>query len=163
MCDPSLPSLEMLKRLGAPSFAHFRPKDKFVEWLKDYSQDQRVVELGAGALSFSAILHKEGLPVIAVEPRADLTQGLNPFHVMPMLAQQAVQVLPGELYIAARPDHSGWVSDTIYYMSEGSRFLYVGLEKNLECDLPEDEFNRELVYEEAGEEGEKAWKINLKQ
>ena len=150
---------EAVFNMGECFTRHFYHKPKFLDWLQKYSNGQPVIELGAGMLDFSKALHQKGIPVIAVEPRARV--GLYGMHILPTLADKVARSMDG-LFIAARPDHSGWVTEIPELISGKSSFLYVGLEKNLEDDFPSSEFNHDLVYSDAGEDGENVWEVIVK-
>jgi len=120
--------------LGA---THFSPTPEFADWLTCYSDGRVTIEAGCGNCDLLRAIRKRGCKAIGVDPYretpGDLVSGFMPVHIENFsLARK-----PNILIVVARPDHSGWFGEMFDLIHSSSEVLYIGLEKNLETDIPE--------------------------
>jgi hypothetical protein len=119
--------------------------------------DGRVtIEVGAGQCEFSKALSQLDVKIMAVEPRAapEVAAACSNF-LLPMQVERVAAVRkPGIVVVVARPDHSGWFAELAAMVSPESELIYIGLEKNLDLDIPEHFHRSPLMYLGAGADGE---------
>jgi len=93
---------------------------------------------------------------MAVEPRATLevVRECSNF-LLPCRIEACTLVRgPGIVVVVARPDHSGWFAHLADMVSPESELIYIGLEKNLDLDIPEHLLRSPALYCGAGADGE---------
>lgn len=132
---------------------HFRATPEFLQWWKDYVGDKPVFEVGAGCCDFTIQMHHLGIRAAAIEPRANdevRDRCANFLFPADVYDAQVILQVPS-IVVAARPDHSGWVGDVPDLIHKDSKFIYIGLEKNIQIDLDRD---YHTLYTGAGEDGE---------
>lgn len=145
-----------------PNFVtHFEPKEEFLKQLAEYIGDQFVIEVGAGQCHFTQAMHRHKIKAMAIEPRpSDETRRRCMNFLYPMSINRSRSLLKEKsVVIVARPDHSGWVRTIPDYIHPESELFYIGLEKNLDVDIPE-EWTLERVFSDVGEDGEHMWKVH---
>jgi len=107
----------------------FSPTKTFIDWLVQYKGNRTIVEAGCGSA-----------------PIARRTKGVIPIDLYYQHDQPAETLLLDAttfhynskyLVVLARPCHSDWTHKLIEKTNrDGAEVLYVGLEKNLEYDIP---------------------------
>jgi hypothetical protein len=151
--------LNMFNLLPPNVVTHFEPYPQFCDWFADYAGERVTIEVGAGQCVFSKALVKRGVKLVAVEPRPNEEVHRECVNFLLPMPAQRVSLLrePDKLIVVARPDHSGWVSDLTYMIHPDSELIYIGLDKNLEIDLPRSKL--EELYTGAGEDGEVVFRV----
>ncbi len=141
---------------------HFRPKPVFLKWLGNYIGERFTVECGAGQCKFTEAMHGVGIKALAIEPRpAPGVAARCHNFLFPMTVQRSASFIKdAEVVIVARPDHSGWFADLCNLVPDRAELIYIGLEKNLDIDIPDD-CGLELLYQGAGEDDENVWRVVL--
>ena len=134
---------------------HFEHTRHFLYWFRGHVAGRFTIEVGAGQCEFSKALIQLGVKVMAVEPRPAPEVSAECFSFLLPLPVERVRIVrnPGIVVVVARPDHSGWFSDLADMVSPESELIYIGLEKNLDLDIPE-HFRTDELYREAGLDGE---------
>lgn len=133
----------------------FRPTRKFLLFMEENHKRDTVIDAGAGECFLTVKLRQVGINCIPVDP---LPHGPLSSLVEKMFMHQCAPVRERPFCIvAARPDHSGWVTEIPRYMHRDSVLLYVWLKKNLEHDL--DGLSRILLFQGAGKDGECVWEV----
>ena len=140
----------------------FEPTDEFLTQLAKYVGDQFVIEVGAGQCHFTQAMHGVGIKAMAIEARPSeetLRRCVNFLYPMPVQQSGALLREPA-VVIAARPDHSGWFEELPGLLHEESELIYIGLERNLDRDIPE-EFTLERLFWYVGRDGEHMWRVTV--
>jgi hypothetical protein len=139
----------------------FRPTEEFLVWLAEYVGKQFVIEVGAGQCEFTQAMHRHQIKAMAIEARpSDETRRRCSNFLWVNLVQDSETVLKVKsIVIAARPDHSGWFQLLPEFIHPESELIYIGLERNLDTDIPQG-WVLERLYNDAGEEGEHMWRVN---
>lgn len=147
--------------VAPPNFVqHFHPTIQFLDWWTEYVAGRFVIEVGAGCCHFTKAMHKRGIKALAIEPRAnDEVRMECASFLLPTSVQRAtlLQEIPA-VVVAARPDHSGWISEVPFLINPESEFIYIGLPKNFDIDLGIDVACEVLGYE-AGEDYEQVLRL----
>jgi hypothetical protein len=128
----------------------FMPTAAFYTALEPY-KSIGLVDAGAGTGMVSKDLTERGFRMLAVDLMPREGQGE---HVIQMEAE-SVPYGPNLWLLLCRPDHSGWVYDTMQRaLARGAGVFYAGLERNFSIDL-DDYVGRETMrYANVGEEEE---------
>lgn len=138
-----------------PAMVFFKPTQEFLDFVYYFEGEHRgIVEIGAGNGHLSKILAERGLKVLAI----DIIERENSEFPVVLLDATTMSYSPLMLPIVARPCHGEWVELAIRKAFAGGvkNFIYVGLEKNFETDLPDSMgFNRRVYDFKAGQDGEK--------
>jgi hypothetical protein len=139
----------------------FTPTEQFLEWLAEYVGDQFVIEVGAGQCHFTQAMHRYKIKAMAIEARpSDETRLRCANFLWPKPVEESEIVLNKKsVVIAARPDHSGWFELLPSLIHHESELIYIGLERNLDRDIP-DHWSLDILYSDAGEEGEHMWRVH---
>jgi len=113
----------------------FQPTLKYLGWLAKYAGERPVVELGCGDGYFTYAMRWYGIKALGIDPYKD-PEYLDFSSFLQQRASECpiVKNTPA-LLIAARPDHSGWVTNVPYYMNSASELLYIGKRHNVSSDL----------------------------
>ena len=137
----------------------FRPNKKFMSWLKKYTNNRLIIDVGCGEGYFLHLLNKAKMKAIGIEPYNPLIPDPSrthpaPTNVIPVLAQSSplITVREDSLIIIARPCHSNFCYETIQARHPSSEVLYVGKKENIELDLGDLPYTK--VFESAGDEEE---------
>ncbi len=113
----------------------FEPTDTYLAWLKKYADGRPVVELGCGDGYFTFRMRELGIKAMGIDPFKE-AEYLDPTSFMPICASRCHMLTEHPcLLIAARPDHSGWVTNVPFQMHKDAELLYIGLQRNVENDL----------------------------
>lgn len=140
----------------------FESTPEFRQWLKNYVGDRMLIEIGCGDCSFIREMHAEGFKkMIGIDPRYYLFDEKIPMDLANcVVAQDAEEsnfvTLPNAVIIVCRPCHSGFPDRVCDRIHETSKFLYVGLDHNLDCDLDRPV---EMVFNNCGFENENCWEV----
>jgi hypothetical protein len=134
---------------------HFECTRDFLYWFRGHVNGRFTIEVGAGQCEFSKALYQRGVKVMAVEPRPSPEVAIECSNfLLPMQVSRADIVRnSGIVVVVARPDHSGWFAELADMVSPESELIYIGLEKNLDLDIPE-HFRTDELYCDAGADGE---------
>ena len=128
----------------------FKPTKQFIAWAKGCGLD--IIDCGAGI----------GEWLDDVDNAFGIDYNYREGQSKKVLSMEA-SLFPFEENHAAlltRPCHGDWVDDTLYMaLIRGARAFYAGKHSNVEMDL--EGFNKELVLENAGEDGESLWEVKL--
>lgn len=137
----------------------FVPTKEFLEWLAEYVGDQFVIEVGAGQCHFTQAMHRHKIKAMAIEARpSDETLRRCCNFLFPKPVEESEIILNEKsIVIAARPDHSGWFESLPGLIHPESELVYIGLERNLDRDIPG--WTLERLYNNAGEDGEHMWRV----
>ncbi len=137
----------------------FRPTKKFITWLKKYTNDRLIIDVGSGEGYFLHVLNENKIKAIGIEPYGPMIPDPNrhhptPTNVLPVLAQGCTLVTLREnsLIIIARPCHNNFCYETIKAKHPSSEVLYISKKENIELDL--DDLKYTKVFEHAGDENE---------
>lgn len=133
---------------------HFKPHERFLDWLVDFIDGRMCIEVGAGQCELTKALISRGVNTLAIEPRANplvLQECVN--CLLPLPVEKAANLLAAgpAVVIGARPDHSGWFAGVKDMLHPESVLLYIGLPDNLETDVPGKPV---VLYTDAGEDCE---------
>ena len=113
----------------------FEPTDAYLDWLKKYADGRPVVELGCGDGYLTFRMREIGIKAMGIDPFNE-AEYLDCTSFMPIGASQCGIVINHAcLLIAARPDHSGWVTNVPFQMHQHAELLYIGLPRNVDNDL----------------------------
>jgi hypothetical protein len=113
----------------------FEPTAQYIMWIKKYAAGRPVVELGCGDGYFTSKMREACVKAMGIDPYKE-GEFLDHTSFMPVRASQCRIVTDHPcLLIAARPDHSGWVTNVPFQMHEDSELLYIGLPENVDNDL----------------------------
>lgn len=144
-----------------PNFTrHFEHTEEFMDWWEDYVGDQFVMEVGAGCCDFTKAMHERSIKAMAIEPRAndDVRMECSSFLLPRPVEDAAILGKHKAVVVAARPDHSGWFYQLPELIHPESELIYIGLESNFDKDL--DGFDYEILFHDAGADGEKVLKVS---
>ena len=137
----------------------FRPNKKFMSWLKKYTNNRLIVDVGCGEGYFLHLLNKAKMKAIGIDPYTTLLPDPyrthpTPTNILPVHAQSSplVTMRENSLIIIARPCHSNFCYETILAKHPSSEVLYIGKKENIELDLGELPYT--TVFESAGDEKE---------
>lgn len=123
----------MMNSFVSSSFV--KPTIKLARWISNIAGNRLIVEVGCGNGELLHKLAKVHNKVLGCDPHSSLKKYYSGF--MPLYADQLSIIKRQEsLIVAARPDHSGWVSEIPTYMYSDSQLLYLGLENNIKIDWP---------------------------
>lgn len=138
----------------------FEPTEDFLVWLAEYVGDQFVIEVGAGECHFTQAMHRHKIKAMAIEARPSDETRLRCYNFLWSFPVQESGKILGEksIVIAARPDHSGWFRQLPGLIHPESQLIYIGLQRNLSTDIPE-QCILDCLYRGAGEDGEHVWRL----
>lgn len=141
---------DALSQVKAGALRFFEPTPAFFEALTPY-KDKKFVDAGAGVGHITEQARAQGFQMLPVDimPREG--------QVVEVLCMEAESVpySPEVCLLMCRPDHSGWVYETLSIaLKAGACAFYAGLPHNFERDL-EDFIGTEVQsWTDVGEEGE---------
>ena len=118
----------------------FDPKDAFLIWLKQHAGDRPVFDVGCGNGRFLERLWTHNIKAMGIDKFA-YDSDIAPDTLLRVLQQDAtrcktLQQHPG-LVLFCRPNHTGWVADTVLTTHPESEVLYISKPENLPQDLPD--------------------------
>lgn len=122
----------------------FEPNQLFFDWVE--SKNQKIIDCGSGT-GLLPSLYPDKVVGIDITPREKydgqvyiIDASIFPFD-------------KSMICLIARPDHSGWIYKTIQNaLSKEIEVFYVGLSKNIDCDLIDFEFVK--ILDDVGKDGE---------
>lgn len=123
----------------------FRPDDSFLVWLKAYARDRPVFDVGCGNGEFLKRMWSAGIKAMGIDLNADQIEDFEIKCRTLWEDATKARVLKeyAGLVLFCRPNHTGWVADTIVQLHTDSEVLYISLPGNDYIDLPE--FKTEVV------------------
>jgi hypothetical protein len=137
----------------------FRPTKEFLLWLKKYTNNRLIIDVGCGEGYFLHLLNKSKIKAIGIEPYSPMIPDPSrthptPTNILPVFAQGSPLITLGEnnLILIARPCHSNFCYETILAKHPSSEVLYIGKKENIELDLGDLPYTQ--VFEQAGDESE---------
>ena len=132
----------------------FKPKDRFLKWMRKEYAGQRVYDVGAGTGHVSETLRRVGVNAIPM----DLGFGDNPEVFL--ADGTSFPYEPDSVVMLCRPCHGGFPLLTIMQAQRRgvATILYVGLERNRLIDLDVEARKFKRVLTDVGDEGENVWR-----
>lgn len=144
----------------------FKPNQLFFNWIKnEHAQHKRpIVDCGCGYGDLIRDLQAANLPVLGIDPRYEVFSEMVPRdligRILTMPAEDCQMVKRDQLILlVCRPCHSGFPQSINYVRNTKSVFYYIGLEKNVEFDLGDCEYEK-ITDQPVGEDGEHIWRVN---
>ena len=133
----------------------FSPTPKFWTWLEqqEWLRWQQFWDIGAGMGHLTEAMVKSGRECIGVDICT------RPSQSALVRIEDATQLNydQDDCLLIARPSHGGFVEGVLRHAAGQAEVLYIGLERNLDCDL--DGWHHELLIEDAGEDGEAVYRV----
>ncbi len=119
----------------------FRPESVFLHWLKEYVGARPVFDVGCGECEFLQRMWDVGIKAMGIDKYAMNYIDVPMKVLMRVLGMDATQckVLQEHagVVLFCRPNHTGWVADTIQLLHPDSEVLYISKPGNRHVDLPE--------------------------
>lgn len=145
--------------LPLPAVIFFRPKSRFVGWMRDTTGAGLVYDVGAGCGHVSRALSDAGLNVAAI----DITFRLHGEFRVQLGNGASYPYKAGSTVMLCRPCHGLFVRGVIERAIKcgARRVLYVGLPRNRRDDLGEYTSQFRKVLERAGEDSEHVYEMLL--
>lgn len=118
----------------------FKPNNKFIKWLTNYAKNRLIFEAGCGTDPYLLKKLTNKTPAIGCDPHYNYQHRTTGLQVIPMEINdckpiiEKIQTKTNILFITARPNHSGWLTDIPKLMKPGDEWLYIGLKRNIEND-----------------------------
>lgn len=141
----------------------FEPTDKFWNYIAAHPwRWKQYHECGAGSGHLSRLMLERGYSVHAYDkyPRGADDETGGKLRVMDTTTEDfGDQFGVGDALIIARPCHNGWIADTLRHSFEVGDAFYVGLPKNFEQDLDDEDLHYEIVADDVGEDREKLIRV----
>ena len=133
-----------------PPIRFFEPSEKFFECMRSFKSDI-IVDVGAGCGHVSAGLEERGFKVLAIDLFA------REETVYPVLTIDAAQFhFPsGCIVLIARPCHGNFIERVVEKALETAKgIFYIGKESNVDLDLGDLPYKKEIIAERVGKENE---------
>lgn len=146
--------------LAATDF--FVPNDNFVNWLNSclHLRYHPILDIGAGSGLMTKTISDNGFSVTGLDiHRRSSTHTMVQVVPDDIITDIVDKTTQGTGLFIARPCHSGFAQDYFKrHLSKDRLFAYyVGLEKNIEIDLPEMSYG--IVAEDVGNDGENVYQV----
>lgn len=118
----------------------FRPDDSFLPWLKAYAAGRPVFDVGCGTGHFLERMWSVDIRAMGIDKYADISIEKMTTRMRTLTADATtcptLTKFSG-LVLFCRPNHTGWVADTIPRLHPDSEALYISKPGNHYVDLPD--------------------------
>lgn len=139
-----------------PNHAFFDPTNKFITFIKSLCRGKLIVDCGCGNGCFSTKLKNAGHVVLPI----DLYPRGNDFEYV-QADTTTFKFPPNSVPVIARPNRGDWIEDTIKNaLAFVPYVLYIGLKKHLDEDVFSLDMECEMIYDDAGNDGEVVYQIS---
>lgn len=133
---------EIAAAINTDSF--FKPDDEFINWIVNYANGRRIIEVGCGNGETLGRLVDAGGFGYGIEPFWNfenhvkrMAEGKEALQVVPMAVQKMPELLEkadNALILICRPCHSGFHNFCKVIAHPNAEVLYIGLRRNFGID-----------------------------
>lgn len=141
---------QTLQGMMAPAHRFFTPTEAFFSALEPY-RDVMLVDAGTGLGQLPEEARERGFNMQGI----DLLVRPNQSKTILFVDAESFPYSPERWLLMCRPDHSGWVYDTLEAaLNRGASAFYVGLEQNFLVDLDDYLGRYAKAWPNVGKDGE---------
>jgi hypothetical protein len=143
----------------------FEPTNSFLTWLVKYVGQRPTFDVGCGEAHLTVALQQRGVKCLGIDNRFllfdQIPVGLHNAVLPQDATQSAILATQCEaLTLFCRPNHTGWVAETVGRIHPSTEVLYISKPENFYEDLGRYGFrHRVLATPKAGKEGEKVYQV----